>query len=119
MPHKFQKGDPVFHKGEGYENIRGFYNVTEVSKDGTIYRITDVNEDFTDVTEDEIEHTGYSVFTRVDHGWPIIIPVYDEPLFNSYVNSNLYEFVCRGSARQCIDRQTEILKTLDSEQAAG
>lgn len=114
MPHKFQKGDPVFHKGEGYTSIRGFYNVTEVGRNGDIYRVTDMNGDFTDADEEELEAIEYAVFTRLDYGWPIIIPVYDEPLFNSYIDSNRYEFICRGQAKVCIDRETEILKELES-----
>lgn len=114
MPHKFQKGDPVFHKGEGYENIAGHYNVTEVSKDGTIYRVTDANDDFTDANEEELEHVLYAVFTRVEHGWPIIIPAYDQPLYKYYLNSGIYKFICEASARECIEEQTKILKALES-----
>lgn len=115
MPHKFQKGDPVFHKGEGYETIRGFYNITEVGKDGSIYRITDPQGKYTDVDEDEIEPVEYCVFTRADHSWPIIIPVHDTALMNNYTNSTLYnEETWRGTARECIDRQNEILKALET-----
>lgn len=115
MPHKFKKGDPVFHKGEGYETIKGFYIVTEVGRDGDIYRVTDSQGEYTDADEDELEPVQYCVFRRVEHGWPIIIPVYDEPLMNSYINSTLYsKETWIGTAHECIEKQKEIWKELES-----
>jgi len=118
MAHKFQKGDPVFHKGEGYETIRGLYNVTEVGKDGNVYRVTDSQGEYTDADEDELEHALYAVFIRIDHGWPIIIPVYDKPLYKSYWNSNLYRFVRESTIKNCVEEQINILKKLESAEQA-
>lgn len=119
MPFKFQETDPVFYRGEpGFEGLAGLHTIKEVSKDGKTYRIIDAHGGYTDVDEDYLEHVTYGVFVRKDHGWPVIVPCHDVPIYNRYVDSALYDFVCNSSAKGCIDEMEKIVKKLD-EQATG
>lgn len=113
MAHKFKEDDIVYHKGEGYQNIAGLYRVEKVSKDGTIYRVVDIENKYTDADEDELEALAYAVFVNIEHGWPIIIPVYNKALYEEFLKPEKgYRRECRGNILTAIEAQTNILKGL-------
>src|SRR5215831_9168193 len=115
MPYKFKQGDPVFYHATGEDlKFRGHYTVQMPKSKGESYRIVDANNELTDADEDMLSHVMYAVFTRVPEGWPIIVPVWDEPLYNSYLHSDMYKFVCESTIAGCADEQVNILRALEA-----
>lgn len=117
MPHRFRKGDPVFYtpKDKDFENLKGMYTVEEPNKEGDIYRIADSGGNFTDADEGELDPLMYAVFIKVEGGWPIIIPLYDEALYQHYSNSELYKLHLGSTADICIREMASILRKLEEE----
>lgn len=114
MPYKFKLEDIVYLKHtEGYNSLGGFYKVTEINSDGTIYRITDKENSFTDAFENEIEPPLYSVFIHKDHKTPIIVPLFDAPLHLKFLTSEHYTIVSKGTLFECSTKQVELLRQLD------
>lgn len=117
MPHRFKPGDPIFYtpKEKEHEVLKGMYNIIKPNSDGTVYRIVDKNGDFTDADESEIQPLIYAVFILTKHGWPIIVPIHDEKLYNHFCNSENYKFHIGGPADICIKEQIRIMQKLEQD----
>jgi hypothetical protein len=119
MAFRFKQGDPVFHKKvQGLNSIEGLYTVQKVSLDGMIYRLIDSRLDYTDANESELQPVVYSVFIRIPEGWPIIIPVYLDKMYNAYrANNERWKFICHGNIAECAEEQIKIWNKLEQEQS--
>lgn len=105
MANKHKRNDFVLHEGE-------LYIIKEVNKDGDIYRIEDMQGQFTDVFENQLTPIEYCLFTSVELGIPLIVPDYLNALIEALNESKHYKLEIKGSVATCIEMQDEILKKL-------